>query len=321
MSGTSCVAVGTGYYSPAINNTRTACTNKPANSVYTSDGNGTNNCSWSCAAGYYLSGSICSACPIDTYRTTSGATSVSQCLGCSIGQYSVIGSSSCSSCTNKPANSTYTSDGNGTNNCSWTCNPGYYKNGTSCPAPSSGYCSSLNGSTCSGTGVYGATYQVSCSTEMYDTRTDFNLPNPNCGVCSYSSWTPISCNSGNYWNAVRYVTSPEMTGYCQDLNISSYGSCIYCSNPGGKCYSATYIEEENNCKADGSNPPDCDDGWVSIEEWSVPGTYSCGLFNWFTCNCVDGRNTCEKALVCGNNYNCPCGDLSSCPCYDEGCAN
>ncbi|MCB0348231.1 MAG: hypothetical protein KDD37_05315 [Bdellovibrionales bacterium] len=62
-SGSSCVAVGNGYYSPAGNNNRSACTNtKPANSTYNGPGaNGTNNCPWTCNSGYHLENNSCVA--------------------------------------------------------------------------------------------------------------------------------------------------------------------------------------------------------------------------------------------------------------------
>ncbi|MGN0929900.1 MAG: hypothetical protein ACI4N3_04635 [Alphaproteobacteria bacterium] len=43
----------------------------------------------------------------------------------------------CVACSNKPANSSYTSSGNGSNNCSWTCNSGYHSTGSACERNSS----------------------------------------------------------------------------------------------------------------------------------------------------------------------------------------
>ncbi len=54
-----CSAVGIGYYSPAADNNRYSCTNKPANSTYTGSGGGANNCPWSCDAGYTKNGNSC----------------------------------------------------------------------------------------------------------------------------------------------------------------------------------------------------------------------------------------------------------------------
>ncbi len=61
-NGTTCSAVGNGFYSPAGSDNRSACTNKPANTFYTGPGaNGTNNCPWSCNSGYHLENNVCVA--------------------------------------------------------------------------------------------------------------------------------------------------------------------------------------------------------------------------------------------------------------------
>lgn len=58
----SCAQVGLGYYSPAANNSRYACTNKPANSRYTSPTASSSSCPWSCENGYITTdGASCSA--------------------------------------------------------------------------------------------------------------------------------------------------------------------------------------------------------------------------------------------------------------------
>ena len=58
---TSCTAVGDGYYSADADNTRTACTNKPANSHYTGSAT-TNDCPWQCDTGYGIDNGSCRAC-------------------------------------------------------------------------------------------------------------------------------------------------------------------------------------------------------------------------------------------------------------------
>ncbi len=47
-----CVDVGIGYWSPASSNARNACTNAPANAVYTSPTAAQANCPWTCKPGY-----------------------------------------------------------------------------------------------------------------------------------------------------------------------------------------------------------------------------------------------------------------------------
>jgi len=114
LSGGNCVAVGNGYYSPNSNNTRYSCSGRPSNANWTSDGNGGNNCSWACQTDRYLSGG--------------------NCVAVGNGYYSPNSNNTRYSCTNKPSNSSYTSDGNGGNNCSWSCNSGYTRSGNSCVA-------------------------------------------------------------------------------------------------------------------------------------------------------------------------------------------
>lgn len=53
----------------------------------------------SCPVGQYLNGGSCVNCPANTYRQSSGATSINDCLACPSGQQSAEGSSSC---TNSP---------------------------------------------------------------------------------------------------------------------------------------------------------------------------------------------------------------------------
>ncbi|MCR5506530.1 MAG: hypothetical protein K6F04_01635 [bacterium] len=57
-----------------------------------------------CAAGYYKNGSTCTACPTGTYKSSSG------------------NATSCTACTNKPANSSYAGTGATSNSCPWNCN-------------------------------------------------------------------------------------------------------------------------------------------------------------------------------------------------------
>ncbi len=120
----------------------------------------------SCSSGYYLNGSVCSACPGGC--SCSGGTSQPSCsITCSAG-YAWNGSSCeiCNNgggpsggwnftglycpgvtvsagasqtgwvaCTNKPANSYYTNtSGPTTNSCSWACSSGYHLSGGNCAA-------------------------------------------------------------------------------------------------------------------------------------------------------------------------------------------
>lgn len=63
---TACTAVEAGYYSAAADNTRTACTNKPANSHYTGSAS-TDNCPWQCDTGYGNDNGQCRACTVGEF--------------------------------------------------------------------------------------------------------------------------------------------------------------------------------------------------------------------------------------------------------------
>ena len=77
--------------------------------------NGKNNdCEFSCKAGFKKVGRSCDTCEVGTY-TTDGTVA-----------------NSCASCTNKPANSHYTSNGISASSCAWECDAGYHNVGWVC---------------------------------------------------------------------------------------------------------------------------------------------------------------------------------------------
>ena len=77
--------------------------------------NGKNNdCEFSCKAGFKKVGRSCDACEVWTY-SVNGTTA-----------------NSCASCTNKPANSHYTSNGTSATSCTWACDAGYHNVGWAC---------------------------------------------------------------------------------------------------------------------------------------------------------------------------------------------
>ena len=77
--------------------------------------NGKNNdCEFSCKAGFKKVGRSCDTCEVGTY-TTDGTVA-----------------NSCASCTNKPANSHYISNGTSATSCSWACDAGYHNVGWAC---------------------------------------------------------------------------------------------------------------------------------------------------------------------------------------------
>ena len=77
--------------------------------------NGKNDdCEFSCKAGFKKVGRTCTTCEVGTY-TTDGTLA-----------------NSCASCTNKPANAHYTTNGINANACQWACDAGYHNVGWAC---------------------------------------------------------------------------------------------------------------------------------------------------------------------------------------------
>jgi len=106
-NGSSCADPGAGYYSPAADNNRYECSNKPSGSSYTTSSS-SNSCGWACDANLYWDGS--------------------NCVDPGVGYYSPAYDNSRYECTNKYAyNSSYTSSSS-SNSCSWVCNAGYTYN-------------------------------------------------------------------------------------------------------------------------------------------------------------------------------------------------
>lgn len=232
--------------------------------------------------------SITISCNASYYKTSSNT-----CQACGTGQYSAKGATSCSSCTNKPANSYYT--GNASSNaCPWACNSGYHKNaaGTAC-YPNTKYV------TCSG-GYYIAKGATACSTECpankwcaggtftissagaaADTGITGSCPSNYTSPKKSSSYTACSTSctvncSGNatctYANATcTYDTTKTYTGTktCQNVACSTQSSCsasgtcpvngfncnsCYVKNSGGTaCIGATYTITYANGGGTGSS--------------------------------------------------------------------
>ena len=77
--------------------------------------NGKNDdCDFSCKGGFKKVGRTCTTCEVGTY-TTDGTVA-----------------NSCASCTNKPANAHYTTNGINANACQWACDAGYHNVGWAC---------------------------------------------------------------------------------------------------------------------------------------------------------------------------------------------
>ena len=118
-------ACGAGFYRAscgAISNDGecVACTTKPLDASYMTAVSTADHsmCAWTCNAGYWRSNNSCiecntSSCGAGFYRGPCGASS----------------DAACQACTTKPLNASYTTPGSPWNvdNCSWTCNAGYWR--------------------------------------------------------------------------------------------------------------------------------------------------------------------------------------------------
>ena len=116
-----CSAVGNWSYSAANNNTKFDCTTDPDTTsrdyTYVSDWDGTD----SCLATYT------DLCGVDMYETANGT-----CSAVGTWNYSPSVDNDTYACSNKPANSEYSWSGNGSNNCTWSCNIDYILEWTEC---------------------------------------------------------------------------------------------------------------------------------------------------------------------------------------------
>ncbi len=261
-NGTGYVTIPTGYY--RTGETCSACTNAPANTVYTSGGGTANNCSYKAAdgycyngtsyiaiaTGYWKSGETCTACtnkPANTTYTGNGGTSNSCAYTGNTG-YCNNGSAyvatptgyfrsgeTCAACNNKPANSTYTGNGGTTNTCAWSCDSEYYLTGSTCTAKN------IN---CNA----GATKSQACMTNGTQAATCI-AGSPN----AWGAWGSCSCNSGYCSNgstciatAVGYYRNGESCAACTNKptnttytgNGGTTNTCAYSGNA-GYCYNGT----------------------------------------------------------------------------------
>ncbi len=116
-NGSSCQNVGAGFYATGDGVKRT-CTNAPASANYTDVQATSSNCAWSCGGGTFSNGTSCVSCAAGTYWNNGSCQSVGT------GYYST-GDGNRLSCSNAPANASYSGSNDTSANCSWACNNGY----------------------------------------------------------------------------------------------------------------------------------------------------------------------------------------------------
>ena len=188
---------------------------------------------------------------------------------CDIGMYrfgcgnATVGA--CTNCTNKPGNSTYITNGNITNTCSWQCNTNFNNSNGQClpgncstpPLPANAYysywslsscgyaCNAgffLSGGSCTqctGSGSYcppGSTSSQQCPAGSF-------CPTPsNITACQSGAYCPIGSTSSNQCPAGSFCPTPSIITPCQLGSYCPIGSTsstpcpdtFYCPTPSAK---------------------------------------------------------------------------------------
>ncbi len=121
-NGSSCQNVGAGYYATGDGVKRT-CTNAPASASYTDSQATSSSCAWSCSGGTFSTGTSCVSCAAGTYWASGS------CQNVGSGYYST-GDGNRQSCSNAPANASYSGTNDTSSTCSWSCNNGYLMDAT-----------------------------------------------------------------------------------------------------------------------------------------------------------------------------------------------
>ncbi|MDE5615495.1 MAG: InlB B-repeat-containing protein [Alphaproteobacteria bacterium] len=293
--GNACVACASGYTKAAdsnvgaqyctqectVNCTQQTC---PANAtcIHGSETNtGTRNQTQ--AAG------VCSAtqptCSIDISCNASYYKNGSTCTSCGTGYYSAKGATSCTACTNKPANSSYTGNAS-SNSCPWSCNANYTKNaaGTACTPNSYTISYTLNSGTNAPSGMPTSyTYGVGTTINGVPTRAGYTFA----GWCTNSALTSCSMTQ-----TIPTTATGNKTFYAK------WTQCTACSATNANCtlsvqnnvctYTTTCKASYYNLQNNGKYNPSCS---------SCPtGTYTVNGNTATTCS------TCTNTKPANSSY-------------------
>ena len=285
LSNGQCVDCGKGYYCVAGSNVRVSCSSTvpssaPTPSLIISLSNG----SWSdnnhaisrndCVCDWYFS---------DETRTQylnertcylgPGGSNYTKYEWCRTGYYASdplnfnSWYNSCSACTNKPANSTYTGRGTPStmyaveNNCPWQCNDGYYKDGNTCKecggnnyyckggtryTVSAGYYST-GGTSTTRTGQSQCTGATYCSGGVKNTCPGSYTANTTAGKTAPSA-CQISVSAGKYIATANSSTQTTCTaGYACPGGLVNYGSTGKRTQCTGATYAGSGASSCSNC--------------------------------------------------------------------------
>ena len=282
----SCTA---GTYQP--NTGQTSCLTCPTGSSCAADGAQASTpglTSFTCAAGYQVSGTSCAVCPSGQTSTAGGTCSIcpagTACINgvktpCVAGStFSGIGASNCTAC---PPGSVCSVTG-------FTCGAGYQALNSTCSPCTAGQTSIAAGpcSNCPANTYNGISGQPSCS---------------NCSVGSYSSAGASSCttcppNTLSCTSATSLVCKP---GYSNAgtacINCPTGYACSGTSNT--QCTAGTYSA---GMQATCSN--------CSIGQYSAAGAASCA-----TCTANSVSCTTATSFTCTSNYYSNANVCSQCP--------
>ena len=269
--------------------------------------NGKNDdCDFSCKAGFKKVGRTCTACEVGTY-TTDGTVA-----------------NSCASCTNKPANAHYTTNGINANACQWACDAGYYNVGWACKKAvwqkTDTYTCNVAGGVwkddkivttyhcaleenrgvsvpehiCNHWWAKPATttvvkWEASCNTPQWETN--WNCPNPNCNISRIAGkcggvTESVTCTQ---YKKDRAGTIHETRTQIQQKACTRACETAACGSANGVAtkYQPTALCAAGTASAVGGNP--------SIWSW--------------TCAQLDGAKNCSATKIplqagsCGSSHN------------------
>lgn len=203
---------------------------------------------------------------------------------------------SCSACTNKPANSTYTGYSVPSemyaveSNCPWQCNANYYKNGSACSACNSGYSApagSTTASACTKSCTRACTQQTcpanaTCSHGNTSTS-GTDKQGVGCDALASTCSITVTCNSGYYKNSNGTCTACEDGYFCTGNN-----SRTACTTLG-----AGYTKSDGTRKANTDCYQSCS---KACTQQTCPSTaYSCSHGSTSTSGTQHYNGTCTAA--------------------------
>ncbi len=226
-----------------------SCTSAPWNAYYTSRGS----CEWTCNSGSYKSGNTCVA----NYNNNNNYYN-NYNTQCSAGQY--WSNNTCYSCLSAPSNAYYTTSGT----CDWTCNSGYYKNGSMCV---SNYNYNYNNNNYGGCNVGQYSSGGTCYT---CSGTPVNAYYTTAGTCD---WT---CNSGYYKSGNTCVANYN--------NYNTYSCTVGQYSSGNTCYSCNSKPTNSYYTTQGTCDWSCYSGYYNNGGFCVQNTPTCGVGQYLSGN-------------------------------------